>query len=427
MADSSGENIGGINVSITGDYSPLQAAFSTAQDLASQAGGNIADALTQGAASAGSIGDEIAGQLGQIPPAADGAAGSLQGFAGSAGDAGEAAGASTSSLAEMAEKLTAIGEALVITEGLKEFGTEALSAADSVTTASISLTKLTGDAGAAEETMRGLDELGTSDGLSMPALRTAATRMTALLPEGTDVVAVLGQIADGAAVTGTSIEQAANRFDMIVNAGTLSARALTSMGLSLTAVTAAMNQLDPALQVTEQHATAAFKALDPGDRIQVLQTALQGLGGTAQQVAEQTFGGQWQQLANAWEEVMVQVGQAILPVISDLISITKTDIIPFVSRIDFGFFFSSRSRQRFCGRDGIGSRRDNTGDGWTCGRWACRLRTRGADACVERDHGIVRRYDDCRSDRRDGSGCSDGRNSDCCCYGRAGNRSASGF
>ena len=68
MADTGtdGENIGGINVSIGADYSPLEAAFSTAQDKAQAAGANIADALVSGAAGAGNIGDEIAGQLDQI-------------------------------------------------------------------------------------------------------------------------------------------------------------------------------------------------------------------------------------------------------------------------------------------------------------------------------------------------------------------------
>jgi hypothetical protein len=92
----------------------------------------------------------------------------------------------------------------------------------------------------------------------------------------------------------------------------------------------AVNQVNPQLDATSTNLTKVFKTMDQSDRITALQIAFQGLGGVAQQVAEQTFGGQWQQLANAWEQVMVQVGQALLPVISDLLDFTKTDIVPWI-------------------------------------------------------------------------------------------------
>ena len=191
-------------------------------------------------------------------------------------------------------------------------------ATDAFTRANIALTTITGSSEQAEATIKGLEQLGQTDGLAMPALLTAATRMERLLPAGTDVVGILGHIADGAAVMGTSIDAAANAFDRIVNSGTVSARQLTALGLSTSTLADALNQLNPALEATAQNAGAAFKALDPGDRITVLQNALQGLAGTAQQVAQQTFGGQWQTLANQWEETLNQVGQALLPVVSAL-------------------------------------------------------------------------------------------------------------
>ena len=375
MPDSKSENIGGVNITIGGDYSQLQADFAEAQTAAATAGSNIADAFTGAAASVTTFDDAVkaavdsgqtlaqaiagasdsidevgssaaaasgdvadlsdsADQLGAAAggagDAAGGAAGNIDQFGESASSAGAEAEESTTQLGRMSEGFLALGEALAITEGMKEFGQEALAASDSITTASIALTTLTGSADKAHDTIEQLEALGMQDGLAMPPLLTAAQRMTALLPPGTDVVGLLGHIADGAAAMGTSVEQAANRFDMITNAGTLSARALTSMGLSLTSVAAAMNTVDPSADATTTSVTAMFKAMDPGQRVQVLETALQGLAGTAQQVATQTFGGQWQQLADAWEQVMVQVGQAILPVISDLLQFTKTEIVPFI-------------------------------------------------------------------------------------------------
>ena len=374
MADDS-EIIGAIGVSITGDYSSLQAAFTSAQGAAQQAGEDIADALAAGGAAGADLGEQIAQGLAPIAGASESANQSLTGLAdaidaanapatelsASLGDLGDSAGGATdavdglgnalpdaadgakevdesskeasNSLAEMAEKMAAVGEALVITEGLLELGSDALGAADSITTASIALTTMTGSSDTAHETIEQLEQLGMQDGLAMPSLLTAAQRMTAMLPPGTDVANLLGSIADGAAVMGSGIDQAANRFDQMTNSGTLAARSLMSLGLSLTTVATAMNTVDPSADATATTVAAMFKAMDPGDRITVLQTALASLGGTAQQVANQTFGGQWQQLADAWEGIMVQVGQAILPVISDLISLTKTDILPFVKEM----------------------------------------------------------------------------------------------
>lgn len=333
MADVNSENIGAINVAAELDYSSLAAQYTNAIADAQKAGGDIADALTSGAASASNVGDEIASQLEQISPAAADASSALQEFSGHAEDAGASAEEGASKLAEMAEQFAALGEALAITEGMREFGSEALSAADSITHASVALTSMTGNADGAKETIEQLEQLGMKDGLAMPSLLTAAQRMTAILPAGTDVAEVLGKVADGAAVMGTDIQSAAQRFDLMVNSGTLSGRALTAVGLSLQTVTDALNQVDPAADATTATVAKLFKAMDPGQRIEVLQDALKGLGGTAEQVANETFGGQWQQLANAWEAIMVQVGQAILPVISDLTSFTKTEILPFVKEM----------------------------------------------------------------------------------------------
>jgi len=326
MADNGGENIGSINVSIGADYSPLAAAYSTAQSMSQQAGENIADALAAGAAAGADLGQQIADSLTPITPAADDAASAIGGM-------GDAAEGSSSKLSDMAEQLVAIGEALAITEGLKEFGSEALTAADNVTHATLALTQLTGSGDTAESTIQGLEALGQSDGLSFPSLLTAATRMTAMLPAGTDVTALLGQIANGAAVMGTDIESAATKFDQMTTAGTASARTLTALGLSLPALAVALNQVAGNSDATATNAAAMFKALDESDRITVLTTALSTMGGVAQNVAQQTFGGQWQQLANAWEAVMVQAGQALLPFISSITDLLKTDIVPWIQGV----------------------------------------------------------------------------------------------
>ena len=345
------ENIGAIGVTIDADYSPLQAAFQQAQNDATAAGKNISDALSEGASSGADLGQQLADSLEAVPAAADDAATALGGVSEAAGhaatsedeattstqDLGAAAQESGGKLGDMAEKLIAVGEALAITEGLKEFGLEALTAADNVTHASIALSHLTGDAEGVKTTLEGLEEVGTADALSMPSLYQAATRMTALLPPGTDVVALLGHIADGAAIMGTDIGSAADRFDRMASSGTANARTMTALGISLDTLAASINTVAGGTDAVASNAAAMFKALDESQRIDVLTQALSSMGGTAEKVAEQTFGGQWQQLANQWESLMVQVGQALLPVISELTDLLKIDIIPFVQALATDF------------------------------------------------------------------------------------------
>jgi hypothetical protein len=348
------ENIGGVNVTVGVDLSDLQAGFEQAQTDAQAAGTAIADAFSSGSTGladfdaaiqeAVTASDSLASSADSAGAAVDGAgeaantaAGDVQNFGAASETAGAQAAEGANSFSSMAEKLTLIGEALIITEGLKEFGTDALEAADNVTHASIALTQLDGSAAAAQSTISGLEELGMSDGLSFPSLLVAGTRMTAILGPGVDVSNLLGQIANGAAVMGTDITSATTRFDQMATAGTASARTLTSLGLSLGSLAAALNTVSGNQDATAASAAAMFKALDQSDRITVLQTALEGLAGTAEKTAQSTFGGQWQELANSWDSLMVEAGQDLLPVIAELVNFTKVEIVPFLKDMLAGF------------------------------------------------------------------------------------------
>lgn len=337
MADTGEEIIGGVGVTISGDYSSLAASYATAQSDAEAAGQAVAEAFNEGVGGVADAADIVTAALDPIGPAADGAGESLDTFAGAATQAGESSQEASGGLASMAEQLAAVAEALVITEGLKELGTEALGAADSITHASIALTTITGSGDQAHETIEGLEQLGMQDGLAMPSLLTAATRMQQLLGPGTDVVGLLGTIANGAATMGTDIGSAADMFDRMAANGQVMSRSLGSVGLTMQGLADAANQVNPALGATATNLTTVFKTMDQSDRVAALQIAFQGLGGVAQQVAEQTFGGQWQQLADQWEAIMVQVGQALLPVITDLLDFAKTDIAPFIQSLVSGF------------------------------------------------------------------------------------------
>ena len=387
MADS--ENIGGISVEVIADYSKLQGDIDAAAQVAQKGGEEIAAALNAGAAGADALssavataaagvddfdariealvasGSSLAEALAKVQSeAADTASASsaaagavdefgasadqsaaetekaraaLQEFLSTAQEVAPAEHEAASGLSDWHEKLIAFAEALVITEGLKEFGLAALEASDNITRASISLTALSGSGEKAKATIEGIEALGIQDGLSLPGLLQASTRMTALLPAGTNVVELLGHIADGAAVMGKDIGAAADSFDRLTTMGTLGARQLLPLGLNLDQVALAMNEVTGSSDATATNVGKMFKALEPGDRIEVLSAALEHLSGIAQQAAEQTFGGQWQILANEWEQVMRQVGDAMLPVITELTDFAKVDVLPFLKSLGEGF------------------------------------------------------------------------------------------
>ena len=70
MADASEEIIGAIGVSITGDYSELQASYSQAQSDAEAAGEAVAGAFNDGVSSISDAADIVTAALDPIGPAA---------------------------------------------------------------------------------------------------------------------------------------------------------------------------------------------------------------------------------------------------------------------------------------------------------------------------------------------------------------------
>lgn len=172
---------------------------------------------------------------------------------------------------------------------------------DSITRTNIALTTLTGSASQAAEMVEKLDKLGVADGLSMPSLEKASIRMQEFLPEGSDIVGILGQIADAASLTGTSIETASQKFANIVETGKLSVKALKDLGLSFDDIKKAMEDAGVSADKMGANVKKGFEQLSQNDQLVVLQTALEKFKGTAEDIAENTFQGQWHRAVAQFE------------------------------------------------------------------------------------------------------------------------------
>ena len=105
--------------------------------------------------------------------------------------------------------------------------------------------------------------------------------------------------------------------------GTAGARQLASLGLSL-------NDLAAAMGVDASEVAADFKAMDPSDRIVIIEEALGKYAGVAQLTA-QSIAGQWQQLQNAAHQAFVSIGFDIAPAASAIMSFAQDSVIPAAS------------------------------------------------------------------------------------------------
>ena len=361
--------LGSLAVQITGDYSELEDSITSAAGIAESGAAKIADAFAVPVgdaivASLGTLVDDInaAGQAAEASgaqfslfgqdassalgdmntqmslfdtngiAAADEAFGSL---AVSAGDAvapvqevGSAGQEAESGLAGMVEQLTLLGEALVITEGLKEFGQEALTAYGTVQSVTIGLTALTGSAEQADQIIGQVKELAATEPFAFPEIAPTVQKMVALGVSTEQVGTVMQAAADASAATGNAFSQVANMLDRMSLSGTVNARSMATLGISLV-------DLGNAMGVTSTEAAAAFKALDQSARIDVLASALSKFAGTA--IAEaQGIAGQWQIFQNTFEEAMVGIGESLAPAVGKILDFGK-DVLGVVQVAIQGF------------------------------------------------------------------------------------------
>ncbi len=267
--------IGDVSVQISGDASELEKSFAEAQSASTQAAGAIADAFNK---------PDVA------KPMEEG----IQG---------------------LAEQFVALGEALVVTEGLKEFGQEALTAFGTVQSVTIGIEQLTGSVEKADEVVGQIKELAATEPFAFPEIAPTIQKMVALGVSAEQIPGVMHAVADAAAATGNSFQQVANSFDRMTLSGTINARSLVQLGVNT-------QQLGVAMGVAADQVKAAFLAMDQSQRIEVLEAALGKFAGAAEAQA-QGIAGAWQIFQNQFEEVMVSVGEALAPVVSSMLSFTK--------------------------------------------------------------------------------------------------------
>ena len=292
MADDGSEIIGGVGVTVTGDYSDLADSFTSAQADAQAAGESIAEAFNTGAEGTN-----------ELTISAEGLNAALGDLDGTAEKTGFNVGELGKSLLEIAGIGISIG-------ALKEFAGASLEIFAATEKAEIALTAMTGSAEGAAQSISGLKQMAMSLALPFESLVQADQRLTAFGLTAKEIKPVLEAAADAAAATGNSFDTVAMMIGRMGVAGMAGGRQLAQLGITT-------KELADAMGVSVGEMQKDFKALDEQTRFEVVTAALEKFHGTAQKVAESTSG-TWQRLKTETGLVMEDIGKAIAPVASAL-------------------------------------------------------------------------------------------------------------
>lgn len=343
MADNNSEIIGGIGVTIRGDFGDLGADFDAAVALAVQQGATLAEAIQSAMArpdvtpvtdamnAIGPAAQAAAEQMSLFGDAADNipfanAAGQLNLFttelepftAGmqAASDTTAAAVVPVQSLSEVASDAAQSTAGLLTTllqfvgiqasiEALKEFAEACIEVYANVQQADRALTVLDGSANQSAATIERLKSMASADALSFPQLLTAQVRMQAAGIALDRIPALLEAAAGPAKAFGTDIDTVAQRLTTMVTNGTVATRSLNSLGISA-------QQMADVMGVAAGEVTKQFKAMDESSRLEVIEEAMHRLAGVVAADAG-NIKDQWQELKNQADFLFLAIGQDIAP------------------------------------------------------------------------------------------------------------------
>lgn len=236
----------------------------------------------------------------------------------------EATNEATGGLKEMAEQLVLLGEALVITEGLKELAQEALEVYSKVEQLTQSLTFFTGSSVEAAEDVEKLKEVAVQTHTPFEQLAADMQRMGPALGGFEKALPLFESASVAAHTLGIEFDGMVSKLDKIAISGIASSRVLSTLQLTV-------HDLDQATQAL--NLGDKFKDLtNVGERVEVLNSVLSKFSGDAALYAD-TLKARWTDLANAFDFAMDDMGKALAPLAKDLIDVFKTSILPVITSV----------------------------------------------------------------------------------------------
>lgn len=233
---------------------------------------------------------------------------------------------------QMANSLLAIGSALAITEGLKEFGEAALQAFGEEQQVTIGLTQMSGSAEQAAKVMGELKEQANQAGISQDALLKTAQKLAAVFGTGDGLTGVLKAAENAAAATGNSINAIASSLERVDVAGAVNAKTLINLGLEWKDLASTMG-----VSIDEAQAKLKKGGQDAAADVQVLLDTINAKFGEAAAAQGAGLIGMFNTFKNQIDDLMQDIGKALAPAIQGLLSVFTNDILPILQGIIKGF------------------------------------------------------------------------------------------
>lgn len=342
---------GDLTISVGGDLTSLEQAFAQIPQVAEEAFGQVqtaiqsidwsdvdagTGALTQGLAAIGeaaagatpeveALGEQLSmfasAPLAELPEVGS----QLQMFATYAGEATTAVESLGSATASATPSIAALGAATQeadsgLTSLITNLGAGFIAfqliktAVEALTTsygelqqAQLALGALLGNTAQADAAIDSIKSLANAFGVAQDSAISMQQKLVALGEPLANIPRDFQAIADGAAAMNTSFDTAAQRFDQIVNSGSLMARSLTSIGLSTNDVAAAMGQAG----VPADLLTTSFKNLDEQQRAAVLSSAELAKNAGVAAAAATGVTAAWTDVKNALQSALAEMGQQV--------------------------------------------------------------------------------------------------------------------
>lgn len=267
--------------------------------------------------------DKLGNSSSQTQAAAESATPKVKELGDAAGDAGKKAEESGISFKQLAEGFAALVGIEIGIKALKDFAESAVGTYAEIEKTTIALTHFSGSVEFATNTVEGLKIQALDQALSFPQLLEANQKVMALGFSSRQAAESLHAAADAAAAVGLNFAQVAPNMDRMAQSGNLVARQLATIGLTLQDVAKAAHATVAELQGPGN----IFKAMDPGERMDLLIASLNKYRGTAEEMAHSLVG-QFQNLKTETILSLSGIGEAVAPMLKDVMSSAQQSLIP---------------------------------------------------------------------------------------------------
>lgn len=230
-------------------------------------------------------------------------------------EAEEEVGGLKEGLLEMAEVVGVAFGLEAIAEGLIDIAKESLEAYGNVQLVTSSLTYFTGSGEATEEMLGQLHEIAQTSTNDFIGLAKAAQKMAGLGVDTESIVPALQALSDGSMVTGKSFDGMESAAERVFLTGTLNARTLSSIGVS-------MSELADTMGVSVDEVKDDFTALGPQSEaaLQFLVTTVQNKFHDAAQAMQGDLPISINKVKDQWDILLEDFGKDLAPSLGTLLT-----------------------------------------------------------------------------------------------------------